>query len=62
LKWHFEDFIYGGFDGFVTTFAIVAVAIGASLSPLIILILGFANLGADDFDMASKERVLKRIT
>jgi VIT1/CCC1 family predicted Fe2+/Mn2+ transporter len=53
MKWHFEDFIYGSFDGSVTTFAIVAGAIGASLSPLIVLILGFANLAADGFSMAA---------
>jgi len=52
MKWHFEDFIYGAFDGSVTTFAIVAGAVGASLSPAIILVLGFANLGADGFSMA----------
>lgn len=52
MKWHFEDFIYGSFDGSVTTFAIVAGAVGASLSPAIILVLGFANLGADGFAMA----------
>lgn len=52
MKWHFEDFIYGSIDGTVTTFAIVAGAVGASLSPSIILILGFANLFADGFSMA----------
>ncbi|MBM3903767.1 MAG: hypothetical protein FJ357_01275 [Thaumarchaeota archaeon] len=52
MKWHFEDFIYGSFDGSVTTFAIVAGAIGASLSPMIVVILGFANLFADGFSMA----------
>lgn len=52
MKWHFEDFIYGAFDGSVTTFAIVAGSIGASLSPMIVVILGFANLFADGFSMA----------
>ena len=52
MKWHFEDFIYGSIDGAVTTFAIVAGVVGASLSPGIILILGFANLFADGFAMA----------
>lgn len=52
MKWHFEDFIYGSFDGSVTTFAVVAGAIGASLSPMIVVILGFANLFADGFAMA----------
>lgn len=52
MKWHFEDFVYGSFDGSVTTFAVVAGAIGASLSPMIVVILGFANLFADGFAMA----------
>ena len=46
-----EDFVYGSVDGSVTTFAVVAVVIGAVLSP-IILILGFANLFADGISMA----------
>ena len=53
MKWHFDDFIYGSIDGAVTTFAIVAGVVGASLSPGIILILGFANLFADGFSMAA---------
>ena len=53
MKWHFDDFIYGSIDGAVTTFAIVAGVVGASLSPGIILILGFANLLADGFAMAA---------
>lgn len=53
MKWHFDDFIYGSIDGAVTTFAIVAGVVGASLSPNIILILGFANLFADGFSMAA---------
>ncbi|MBA4451631.1 MAG: VIT1/CCC1 transporter family protein [Nitrosopumilaceae archaeon] len=53
MNWHFDDFIYGSIDGAVTTFAIVAGVVGASLSPGIILILGFANLFADGFSMAA---------
>jgi len=41
---YLSDFVYGGIDGSVTTFAIVAGVTGASLSPTIVLILGFANL------------------
>lgn len=48
-----RDFIYGGIDGAVTTFAIVSGVAGAGLSPGIILILGFANLLADGFSMAA---------
>jgi VIT1/CCC1 family predicted Fe2+/Mn2+ transporter len=49
---YLPDFVYGGIDGSVTTFAVVAGVTGASLSPTIVLILGFANLFADGFSMA----------
>ena len=48
-----RDWVYGGIDGAVTTFAIVAGVIGAQLSTGIILILGLANLLADGFSMAA---------
>ena len=53
MKVYFDDFIYGSIDGAVTTFAIVAGVMGASLPSVIILILGFANLFADGFSMAT---------
>lgn len=46
------EFVYGGIDGIVTTFAVVAGAMGASLGAGIVLVLGFANLFADGFSMA----------
>lgn len=46
------EFVYGGIDGCVTTFAVVAGAVGASLESSIIIILGFANLLADGFAMS----------
>jgi VIT1/CCC1 family predicted Fe2+/Mn2+ transporter len=49
---HLRDFIYGGIDGTVTTFAVVAGVTGANLSPNVVIILGFANLIADGFSMA----------
>lgn len=52
MKWSLEEFVYGATDGAVTTFAVVAGVVGASLSPSIVLILGFANLFADGFSMA----------
>lgn len=50
---YLRDWIYGGIDGAVTTFAIVAGSIGANLSARVILILGIANLIADGFSMAA---------
>lgn len=50
---YIRDFIYGGIDGSVTTFAVVSGVAGAELSTVIVLILGFANLIADGFSMAA---------
>ncbi len=52
LQKYLSEFVYGGIDGGITTFAVVAGAIGASLDISIILILGFANLIADGFAMS----------
>jgi vacuolar iron transporter family protein len=52
MRWSLGDFVYGATDGAVTTFAVVAGVVGASLAPSIVLILGFANLLADGFSMA----------
>lgn len=46
------EFVYGGIDGSVTTFAVVAGSVGAGLDSSVILILGFANLLADGFSMS----------
>jgi len=50
---YLRDFVYGGIDGAVTTFAVVAGTIGANLATRIVLILGAANLIADGFSMAA---------
>lgn len=46
------EFVYGGIDGCVTTFAVVSGAVGANLESSVIIILGFANLFADGFAMS----------
>jgi len=50
---HLRDFIYGGIDGTVTTFAIVAGVEGSGLSHSVIVALGIANVLADGFSMAA---------
>ncbi len=52
FKDYIGEFVYGGIDGSVTTFAVVAGSTGASLETTVILILGFANLIADGFSMS----------
>jgi vacuolar iron transporter family protein len=69
---YIKSIVYGGLDGIITTFAVVSAVIGASLSPAIVLIMGFANLLADGLSMgfgdylsskadSEKERTHKRL-
>lgn len=48
---HISDVILGANDGIITTFVVVAGATGAGLSPLVIVILGFANVLGDAVSM-----------
>ncbi|MFB4202585.1 VIT1/CCC1 transporter family protein [Arhodomonas sp. KWT2] len=49
---HVSDAVLGGIDGCITTFAVVCGALGGGFTPLVALVLGFANLVADGFSMA----------
>lgn len=57
---YLRDWVYGGVDGAVTTFAIVSGVVGANLSPSVILILGGASLIADGFAMAAANYLATR--
>jgi VIT1/CCC1 family predicted Fe2+/Mn2+ transporter len=46
------EFVYGGIDGAVTTFAVVAAAAGAELGAGVVLILGISNMLADGLSMS----------
>ena len=48
---YLPELVYGGIDGIVTTFAVVAASVGAKLSSEIVIILGLANLVADGISM-----------
>ena len=50
---YLPEFVYGGIDGTITTFAVVSGVMGASLTSSVVLILGFANLFADGLSMAT---------
>ena len=52
---YLPEIVFGGIDGSVTTFGVVSGVVGASLSSSIVLILGFANLIADGFSMATSD-------
>lgn len=47
--------IFGGLDGILTSFAIVAGSAGGNLSPEVVLILGFSNIFADALSMGVGE-------
>ena len=51
-KSYISEFVYGGIDGAITTFAVVAGAAGAGIGMEVVLVLGFANLIADGFSMS----------
>jgi hypothetical protein len=46
-----KSVVFGGLDGIITTFSIVAAVAGASLSVEVVLLMGFANLIADGISM-----------
>lgn len=48
-----RDIVLSANDGIVTTFAVVAGSMGASLSPSIIIILGLTNLFADGISIST---------
>lgn len=50
---YLPEFVYGSIDGTVTTFAIISGIAGAGLDTSIVIILGFSNVLADGFSMAS---------
>lgn len=52
IQKYLSEIVYGGIDGSITTFAVVAGSAGANLDTRIVLILGFANLFADGFSMS----------
>jgi len=57
---YIQDIVYGGNDGIVTTFAVVAGTVGADLPHHVVIILGLANLLADGASMGTGSYLAKR--
>lgn len=57
---YLSEFVYGGIDGIVTTFAVVAASAAAGLQTGVILVLGFANLLADAISMGVSAYLAER--
>jgi vacuolar iron transporter family protein len=50
---HLGDAVLGAIDGAITSFAVVAGAVGGGFGSLVVVVLGFASLFADGFSMAA---------
>jgi VIT1/CCC1 family predicted Fe2+/Mn2+ transporter len=59
---YLPDLVYGANDGIVTTLVVIASVTGAGLSPVVVLILGMANLVADGFSMGTSNVLAIRST
>ena len=46
-----KSLIFGGLDGIITTFAIVAAVAGSDMDPDVVILMGIANLMADGISM-----------
>lgn len=53
LREYLSDLVYGANDGIITTFAVVSGVAGASMDPIVAIVLGIANLFADGFSMGA---------
>jgi VIT1/CCC1 family predicted Fe2+/Mn2+ transporter len=56
-----SEIVYGGVDGLITTFAIIAGSVGAELPHNIIIILGIASILADGFSMGISSFLAERM-
>jgi len=59
-KQYIKNIVYGGIDGIITTFAVVAGGVGISLSSGVLFVLGLANVFADGFSMGFGDYVSSR--
>lgn len=48
---YLKSIVFGGLDGIITTFAVIATVAGADLDVKIVILMGFANLVADGISM-----------
>jgi len=57
---YIKSMIYGGIDGVITTFAVIAGGSGADLTHNVLFVLGIANLLADGFSMGFGDFISSR--
>ena len=57
---HIQSLVFGGVDGIITSFAVVAAIAGAGYSTFYILAIGIANLIADGLSMGNVPGIYRR--
>ena len=57
---HLKAIVFGGLDGILTSFAIIAGSVGANLGPVAMLALGISNVLADALSMGAGEFLSSR--
>ncbi len=58
---HLKGVLFGGLDGILTSFAIVAGSTGGNLDWEVILVLGFSNIFADAISMGVGEYLSSKV-
>lgn len=56
-----SEIVYGGIDGLLTTFAIIAGSTGATFSSSVITVLAISNVFADGFSMGVSSYLAERL-
>ena len=56
-----SEIVYGGVDGLITTFAIIAGSVGANFSNKVIIVLGIASIIVDGFSMGISSFLAEKI-
>lgn len=55
---HIQSLVFGGVDGIITSFAVVAAIAGAGYSTFYVVVIGVANLIADGISMGKLNNLL----
>lgn len=55
---HIQSLVFGGVDGIITSFAVVAAIAGAGYSTFYVVVIGVANLIADGISMGKLNHLL----
>ena len=61
MNQYLSEIVYGGVDGLITTFAIIAGSSGANFNKKVILVLGISSILADGFSMGVSSYLAEKV-